>query len=198
MKKYYDRNAKLREFLEGSLVLIRTLELLGKLEDVWEGPYEIQRKLGDVTYELAIPGRRSGKRQVHVNMLKEWKQGVASVCRPVVADERVEDVKDVTILGKSELTSAQQEQVQEILTDFSDLTNSETGTFANTEHGIVTGDAPPSIEQNCHHIWAKVRTELELNTLHKNINSVHISSVHTIVFGAAFFVADVKWNECSA
>ena len=111
---------------------------------MWEGPYEIQRKLGDVTYELAIPGRRSGKRRVHVNMLKEWKQGVASICRTVVADERVEDVKDVTILGKSELTSVQQEQVQEILTDFSDLTNSETGTFANTEHGIVTGDAPPS------------------------------------------------------
>ena len=88
--------------------------------------------------------RRSGKRRVHVNMLKEWKQGVASVCRTVVADERVEDVKDVTILGKSELTSVQQEQVQKILTDFSDLTNSETGTFANTEHGIVTGDAPPS------------------------------------------------------
>ena len=56
MEKYYDRNAKLREFSGGILVLVRTPELLGKLEDVWEGPYEIQRKQGDVTYELAIPG----------------------------------------------------------------------------------------------------------------------------------------------
>ena len=30
MEKYYDRNAKLREFSEGSLVLVRTPELLGK------------------------------------------------------------------------------------------------------------------------------------------------------------------------
>ena len=47
---YYDRNAKKRDIEEGSLVLVRTLDLQGQLEDVWEGPYEVQKKIGDVTY----------------------------------------------------------------------------------------------------------------------------------------------------
>ena len=62
-------------------------------------------------------------------MLKEWKQGGASVCRTVVADEYIEDVKEIGFLGEFELTNVQQEQVQKILTELSDLTYSETGTF---------------------------------------------------------------------
>ena len=41
MKKHYDKNANLREFNEGTLVLVRTPDLAGKLEGNWEGPYEL-------------------------------------------------------------------------------------------------------------------------------------------------------------
>ena len=46
MKKYYDRNVKKRDFDEGNLILVRTPDLQGILEDVWEGPYEVQKKIG--------------------------------------------------------------------------------------------------------------------------------------------------------
>ena len=40
IKKHYDKNANFREFKEGALVLMRTQDLAGKLEDIWGGPYE--------------------------------------------------------------------------------------------------------------------------------------------------------------
>ena len=49
-------------------------------------PFEISQKIGEVTYDIVVPGRRSGKIRVHVNMLKEWKQSESSVLR-VVVDE---------------------------------------------------------------------------------------------------------------
>ena len=95
-------------FEEGDLVLIRTPDMLGKLEDIWEVPFEVTKRVNECTYEVAVPGgRRSGKRCVHVNMVKDWKQGVASICRIVVADDSVEDMKEGQLLGKSELTETQ-------------------------------------------------------------------------------------------
>ena len=36
-------------------MLVLTLDLAGFLAETWEGPYEIVRKISDVTYELAVP-----------------------------------------------------------------------------------------------------------------------------------------------
>ena len=40
------------------LVLVRTPNLSGKLDDLWDGPFKITRKISSVTYELAVPDRR--------------------------------------------------------------------------------------------------------------------------------------------
>ena len=40
-------------------MLVRTPDLRGKLLDIWDGPYEVKRKITDITYELAVPSRRS-------------------------------------------------------------------------------------------------------------------------------------------
>ena len=79
MKKHYDKNAKLREFNEGALVLVRTPDLAGKFEDIREGPYEITRRISSVTYELAVPTRWIKKHVVHINMLNAWKSPEAPV-----------------------------------------------------------------------------------------------------------------------
>ena len=70
MKTQYDNKAKPRKFSEGSLVLIRIHDLIGKLEDCWDGPFEMIRNITNVTYELAVLRRRSKKRVAHINMLK--------------------------------------------------------------------------------------------------------------------------------
>ena len=48
MKKQYDKNAKLREFNESALVLMRIPDLAGKLEAIWECPYGITRRISCV------------------------------------------------------------------------------------------------------------------------------------------------------
>ena len=72
MKQEYDKKAKPRTFNEGSMVLVRAPDIRGTLEDVWEGPYEVSRVISEVTLEIAVPTRRSRRRVVHINMVKEW------------------------------------------------------------------------------------------------------------------------------
>ena len=45
-----------------------------KLDDSWDGPYEVFRKLNDDNYEAIIPKCRGRRKVVHVNNLKPWVQ----------------------------------------------------------------------------------------------------------------------------
>ena len=51
-------NAKLRHFSRGDQVLVRVVDTGGKLGDRWDGPYEVESKVADVTYRLAVPNKR--------------------------------------------------------------------------------------------------------------------------------------------
>ena len=95
------KNANLREFNEGTLVLVRTPDLAGKLEDIWEGPYEITRRISSVTYELAVPTRRTKKCVMHINMLKARKSPEAPVFRVIVAEEDECEDDQQGMVGKS-------------------------------------------------------------------------------------------------
>ena len=94
MKKEYDKKAKERELEVGSSVLAKPPRLAGKLEDKWEGPFDVVRKLSEVNYEVNIPGKRLRRRTVHVNNCKEWKDVESAVLRVVVADEVDQDRLD--------------------------------------------------------------------------------------------------------
>ena len=63
MKRLYDRSAK-EKLLKLGVSQTR------KLEEVWEGPYEVGAKLSQVNYRVEIPGKTGGK-VVHVNLLKK-------------------------------------------------------------------------------------------------------------------------------
>ena len=88
MKAQYDKKAQSRELEVGMLVLVRTPNLSGKLDDLWDGPYKITWKVSSVTYELAVPDRRSKRRMAHINMLKAWNHPDASLLGMVVVAER--------------------------------------------------------------------------------------------------------------
>ena len=53
-KKRLDKSAILRKFELGNKVMLRNPGLDAKLEDAWEGPYEITAVIGSLTYELDI------------------------------------------------------------------------------------------------------------------------------------------------
>ena len=86
MKREYDKRAVERDFSVGTLVLVRMPDMEGKLSDVWDGPYEVVRKVSPVAYEFKVPSRRSKALVTHVNRLKEWKDPEAQVLRVVMAE----------------------------------------------------------------------------------------------------------------
>ena len=53
-----DRNNAERSFEVGDRVMVRIPGLLEKLEESWAGPYEVEVKLGPVTYRVKEEGAR--------------------------------------------------------------------------------------------------------------------------------------------
>ena len=118
-------------------MLVRT-PLAEKLEDIWEGPYEITRRISTVTYELAVPTRRTKKRVIHINMLKAWKSPEASVFRVIVSEED-ECENDQPGQGGEELAQKQAQELQAMLKQFGDVICETTGKAHDTDHGIDMG-----------------------------------------------------------
>ena len=145
MKKGYDKKATNRAFEEGSLVLVRTPDLEGKLADLWDGPFEVTRIISPVTYQLAVPHRRSKCMVAHINRLKEWHTPEASVMRVVVADEENESLDNSgrISLAEPQLTPEQSGQLKALLDQYQDVICPEVGGVNTVEHTIDTGTQTP-------------------------------------------------------
>ena len=72
MKRFYDRSASIKSFVEGDMVLVKNPLKHGKLGPSWSGPFEVQRQVSPVTYDIHLPGSRSRSSILHANMLKKW------------------------------------------------------------------------------------------------------------------------------
>ena len=57
IKDTLDKKSRPRQLSVGSMVLMRVPGLVGKLDDSWNGLYEVVDKISPVTYQLAIPGK---------------------------------------------------------------------------------------------------------------------------------------------
>ncbi|KAL1271128.1 hypothetical protein QQF64_030146 [Cirrhinus molitorella] len=71
-KSWYDRSAGERSFSPGQKVLVMLPSHESKLLAKWQGPFEIKRKLGPTTYEIATPNLGRCTKVLHINLLKEW------------------------------------------------------------------------------------------------------------------------------
>ena len=76
-KKYYDRpnGQNPIEYQVGQMVLLRAATSTGKFALRWDGPYVINRKISDLTYEIVTKSGQSfssSAKIVHVNRLKPF------------------------------------------------------------------------------------------------------------------------------
>ena len=123
---------------------MRVPGLVGKLDDSWDGPYQVIDKISPVTYQLAIPGRGSRPQMVHINMLRVWRTPGARVLRVVVADEdEKEDHHTETRQDKEVLETDQRKELEEILLTFMDVVNPIPGRVHLLQHSINTRDSSP-------------------------------------------------------
>ena len=141
MRDTYDKKSRPRELDVGSRVVMRVPGLVGKLDDSWDGPYEVIAKISPVTYQLAIPGRGSKPQTVHINMLRQWKTPDARVLRVVVADEdEKEDHHTETHQDEEVLDTDQRKELEEILLTFTVVVNPTPGRVHLLQHSINTRD----------------------------------------------------------
>ena len=71
-KRWYDQNARQRQFQPGDQVLVLLPTSTNKLLAQWQGPYEVVKKIGKVAYLMHVYDCRKKRRVFHVNMLKQW------------------------------------------------------------------------------------------------------------------------------
>ena len=143
-KTWYDRNARSRHFDEGDLVLV-LLPVTGKpLQCKYQGPYRIVRQLGPVDYVIATPDKRKTERTCHVNMLKPYVQRnlltnvhptpeTINTCTTDIQTPKTNPLSKFKFDG---LTPDKQEELKQLLTEFSDVFSDEPGKTTVTKHEI--------------------------------------------------------------
>ena len=146
-KTCFDKNAKLRKYKAGELVLTRYPGLHNKLECAWEGPYEIIDVPNDIHLILAVPGsRKQGKtgKRVHVNLCKPYVQLVGVVHRLVVAaiDDLSLDQPKVRLHGDA-LSPQERKQMSNVLKIWESVLSNSPGHTSVLFHDVDTGQAPP-------------------------------------------------------
>ena len=145
MKALFDKKAQSRELEVGMLVLVRTPNLSRKLDDLWDGPFKITRKISSVTYELAVTDRRSVRRMAHINMLKAWNPPDALLLgMVVVAEEEDEGQEQGKLLAElPALMGRQNDEVGALLAECNDVVRQEVGRARDICHEIDTGNEKP-------------------------------------------------------
>ena len=154
-KKWYDRNARVREFSEGDEVLILLPTSSNKLKAEWKGPYKVKRKVGTVNYEIETVGKRRSTKIYHVNMLRKWHTPHGtSFFEEVDLEYDTEDGEAIPELprlnengGKvkisSKLSEKQEEEMELLLEEFDDVLQDRPGRTDMAEHSIETGTENP-------------------------------------------------------
>ena len=113
---------------------MRVVDPGGKLGDRWDGLYEVESKVADVTYRLVVPNGRKKSITAHINRLKPPD---ASVLRVVVADEEVA-MERAEPDWRTLLEPQQRADIERILVEYKDQTDGSFGEGVGLVHDINT------------------------------------------------------------
>ena len=166
-KRWYDRNARQRQFESGDQVLVLLPTSSNKLLAQWQGPYPVLRRVGGVNYQVDMYDKRKQRRIFHVNMLRKWHTPTAL---SLWADEAMETEADEIPLWKEaqemqegpslsdHLTSHQRDELQSLLKEFRHVLQNSPGMTFLTEHSITTGSANAMRQPQYHlpHVYRDV------------------------------------------
>ena len=171
MVKRNEPQVKERHFSPGDQVLVRIVDPGGKLGDRWDGPYEIRKNIGEVTYQLAVPQRHNNKITAHVNRLNMWNAPDASVLRVIVADEVEPEVKPVHDWQK-ELNPKQRKNISQLLLEFEETTGGRLGEGKGLLHVINTDSHDPmwTVPHRLAPAWKESLREEVISLLKQKVN----------------------------
>ena len=168
-KRWYDRNAREREFKVGDHVLVLLPTSSNKLLAKWQGPYPILEKLGKVTYRVDMFDHVKRKRVFHVNMLRKWQMPESTALFVDVMDPDVvqgelelwdDENPDDGITISQQLSAKQRGPLRQLLDGYRDVLQSTPGRTDYAEHSIDTGESSP-IRLPPYRVPHAYRTEVE-------------------------------------
>ena len=153
-KVWYDRKARQRSYEPGQLVLV-CLPVQGRpLDAKYCGPYRILERVGPVDYVIATPDRRKTQRICHVNMLKLYIERESKFTQTCVANigsgtDTIQGLTDPatndfgpcatdtdTDFVLSHLEPERREQLQQLLSSFTDIFQDRPGRTSLCSHSI--------------------------------------------------------------
>ena len=146
VKEKYDERAVFREYKPSEMDLLHTPLLMGKLELVWQGPYEVSRRISDTTYQLSVPEKRSHKVVPHINRLKPWKVPSTSLFHVMVAQDSEESDYPIgrVNLGEEDMIEEQRRLLQAMLKKHKwTVVSGSLGKAPEYVHVIATGESTP-------------------------------------------------------
>ena len=146
MKRFYDRSASIKSFVEGDMVLVKNPLKHGKLGPSWSGPFEVQRQVSPVTYDIHLPGSRSRSSILHANMLKKWHTPADKLHRVVTITEEEgenESLCGVKLGGGFVPNADEQARMDAVLLQYAGVLTSVPGRTTLAELSVRTGDHQP-------------------------------------------------------
>uniref|UniRef100_A0A1X7T3B8 Reverse transcriptase domain-containing protein n=1 Tax=Amphimedon queenslandica TaxID=400682 RepID=A0A1X7T3B8_AMPQE len=144
-KMYYDQRSREINFEVGDKVLLLLPSSTRKFVAKWQGPYEVIRKIGKVTYENEMPDKGGRKQIFHVNHLKKWKE--RAFVNAVIEDG--EDIEGYRwsdtgeIVFGTQLTEDMKSDLWRVLRKFPSVTKNTPGKTDRIFHDIRTTDSQP-------------------------------------------------------
>ena len=120
-KVSYDKSSLDRTFCEGNKVLCRIPGMVFKLQDSWEGPFVVTRKLCPVNCIIEEEEGRKRSKLVHVNNLKSFKERELEVCALTVLAEEKELQDTSSVLHVEECEGYKEKDIGKILAEFKDV-----------------------------------------------------------------------------
>ena len=151
-KRWYDQNARQRQFEAGDQVLVLLPTSTNKLVAQWQGPYEVVKKIGKVNYLVHMYDRRKKKRIFHTNMLKQWYVPTETgYLVDISVDSHEDDIptwkendgESTQFQIADRLSNAEKAQLLDLLVEFKDIFQNKPGLTTMAEHRIYTGDTVP-------------------------------------------------------
>eukprot|EP00731_Ephydatia_muelleri_P035196 Em0104g2a len=116
----------------------------------WQGPYTVEKRVSDVTYQVDMSNKRKRHRVFHVNMLRQW-HDQQPIDSSLWVDDTEEAEDEIPVWGKDDtcvqwnlpphLDEMQKRSLQGLLKEFEDTLKSKPGRTRMIEHSIDTGSA---------------------------------------------------------
>ena len=137
-KFYLDRKSVVRNFDVGEYVLVFRPIRKSKLENQWQGPYIISKKLTEVSYQIDLGTFGKRYRTFHVNCMRKWTSPTPATFM-ALDDEDLNHEKEDTYI----MQTSHQMELEKLKSQFKDVLQDVPGQTTLVYHKISTQDAPP-------------------------------------------------------